>query len=72
MRRRPTATITPDATTSNDDPIVFTITFDEDVTGVDIADLLATGSVTGTLALANFTAISATVYTVGSQRYDDG
>ena len=60
----PTATITPDGTTSNDDPILFTITFDEDVTGVDVADLSATGSVTGALSLANFTAVSTTVYTV--------
>ncbi len=62
--RPPIATITPDATASNDDPIVFTITFDEEVTGVDVADLSATGSTTGDLTLANFTAVSATEYTV--------
>ena len=60
----PTATITPDAATSNDDPIVFTITFDEEVTGVDVADLSASGSLGSTLTLSDFTAVSATEYTV--------
>ena len=60
----PTAAITPNGTTVNTSPITFTITFSEPVTGVDLADLAAAGSQTGALTLANFTPVSATVYTV--------
>jgi cyclophilin family peptidyl-prolyl cis-trans isomerase len=63
-RTAPTATITPNGTAANSSPITFTVTFDEAVTGVDVADLAATGSVSGPLTLANFQALSATVYTV--------
>ncbi len=60
----PTGTITPSGTTVNISPITFTVTFDEAVTGVGVADLAATGSVSGAIGLSNFQAVSATVYTV--------
>jgi len=60
----PTAAITPSGSTVNTSPITFTVTFNEAVTGVDVADLAATGSTTGALTPSNFHAVSATVYTV--------
>ena len=59
----PTASISPNGTSVSAD-ITFTITFDEDVTGVDVDDLTVTGSLGSTLTLSNFTAVSATTYTV--------
>jgi VCBS repeat-containing protein len=59
----PTATITPNGTSVNTDPITFTVTFDRAVTGVGLSDLTATGWL-GELTLSNFTPVSAAVYTV--------
>jgi len=60
----PTAAITPNGSAVSTAPIVFTLTFNEPVTGVDIGDLGAFGSVTGMLTVGNFQAVSSTVYTV--------
>ena len=42
----PMAAITPNGIAVNTNPITFTVTFSEAVTGVDLADLTATGSTT--------------------------
>jgi hypothetical protein len=68
----PTAAITPNGTTVNTSPITFTVTFNEAVTGVNIADLAAAGSTTGALSLGNFQAVSATVYRVDASGMASG
>ncbi len=60
----PTATISPNGTSVSTDTIEFTITFQEEVTGVDVDDLLAVGSLGSTVTLSNLSAVSATTYTV--------
>jgi hypothetical protein len=60
-RTAPTATTT---AAVNGSAIVYTISFNEGVTGFDVDDLTANGSVTGQLTLQNFTVVSASSYTV--------
>ena len=57
----------PAATTTaavNGNAIVYTISFNEGVTGFDVDDLTANGSVTGPLTLQNFTVVLASSYSV--------
>ena len=70
----PTAVIAPNGTSVSTETIVFTITFEEEVSGVDVGDLSAVGSLGSTLTLSDFTADSATEYTVevtGMSRDED-
>ena len=60
----PTASISPNGTSVSTDTILFTITFDEEVSGFSVGDLSASGSLGSTLTLSDFTAASVTTYTV--------
>ena len=60
----PAATISPNGTNVSTDAIVFTIAFDEEVSGVDVGDLSVVGSLGSTLTLSAFTEVSTAEYTV--------
>ena len=60
----PTAAITPSGSTASSSPITFTVTFDEPVIGVKLANFSATGSTTASLTISDLQAISSTVYQV--------
>ncbi len=67
--RRPVVTIAPtENLRTNDDPIAFTITFDEPVSGFTLADLSATGGTLGALT----TVTAGTVYMVNVVPAADG
>ncbi|QGJ71484.1 Hypothetical protein PBC10988_31890 [Planctomycetales bacterium 10988] len=55
----PTLEITPDGGESNNDPIIFTFLFSEDVTGFDSSDIMVVGGTAGT-----FTTVDDHLYTL--------
>ena len=63
----PSLTITPDGTTTSDDPISFTFQFSEDVTGFTAGDVSLTNGTAGT-----FTQVDAATYTLDVSPVSDG
>jgi hypothetical protein len=66
-RTAPAATVTAPADPTNADPILFTVAFDEDVTGLDAADLTATNGTVGAV-----TAVDARTFAVEVSPTADG